>query len=252
MSNGAGQLRLAVLIDGDNISHRLADRLFSEVGKFGKANVRQLFGNLSGPAAEAWKAAVHRYGIVSRQQFANTSKKNGTDISLVVEAMDLLHRGEVDGFCIASSDSDFTRLATRIREQGLAVFGFGKATAASSFRKACQDYVELDVPAPAAPKAAAPPSVAKVKAAAQELLINRARNLFLKAFGQLHGADWYPLSELLAAVRTLEPKFTVKDYGFTKPITLVRKTECFDTEVRGGTMMVRRRAKVSALNTKAA
>ena len=159
--NSAGQMRLAVLIDGDNVSHRLADRLFAEVARVGSANIRLLYGNLGGPAGAGWKTAVHAHGIVSRQQFASTQAKNGADIALVVEAMDLLYRGGMDGFCIVASDSDYTRLATRIREQGLAVFGFGGARPGSSFRQACQRYVEIAAPkAPATKAAVAKPAVA--------------------------------------------------------------------------------------------
>ncbi len=248
MSNAVAQLRLAVLIDGDNISYRLADKLFAEVAKFGEAKVRRLYGDFCSPSAQGWKDAVHRHAIVSQQQFANAGSKNGTDISLVIDAMDLLYRGGVDGFCIVSSDSDYTPLATRIREHGLAVWGFGSSNAALSFRKACRLFVEIDSQMAALAKrpVAATSQVVPAKKAAKPTLpppqMVRARALLLQAFHRLNGGEWRPLTDVLKEVRTVEPSFTARAYGWAKPITLVRKTACFDDELVGGTTMLRVRS----------
>src|SRR5436190_22507032 len=117
--------RLAVLIDADNTSARIASGLFSEIAKIGEASVRRIYGDFSGTRLKGWADVLSAHAIMAHQNFANTTGKNASDIALVIDAMDLLHSGLFDGFCLVSSDSDFTRLAARIREQGLDVYGFG-------------------------------------------------------------------------------------------------------------------------------
>src|SRR4051812_37144031 len=131
-------LRLAVLIDADNTSARIAPGLFEEVAKFGEASVRRIYGDFSSPRLRPWIEILQKHAIDPYQQFAYTTGKNASDIALVIDAMDLLHTGRFDGFCLVSSDSDFTCLAARIREQGLAVYGFGTETTPQSFRQACK------------------------------------------------------------------------------------------------------------------
>jgi uncharacterized LabA/DUF88 family protein len=246
--------KLAVLIDGDNTSHRLAVKLFSEVARYGVATIRRVYGDFSSSNTQGWKAAVQHYAITAHQHFANSSNKNGTDISLVIDAMDLLHHHQVEGICIVSSDSDYTPLATRLREQGLLVFGFGRQEAALSFRRACHDFVELDASASLAAVAMAKPiQVSPIVANSSADLASgeRVRILLLKAFDRLEGAEWHPFSKLMAEVKRLQPTFTAKAFGTSKPITLARRAECFDEQVKGGTLMVRRRV-VKRSATKAA
>jgi hypothetical protein len=113
--------RLAVLIDADNASAKIADGLFEEIAKIGEASVRRIYGDFSNPRSKAWADTLSQHAIIPQQQFAYTTGKNASDITLVIDAMDLLHSGRFDGFCLVSSDSDFTRLAARIREQGVDV-----------------------------------------------------------------------------------------------------------------------------------
>src|SRR6201990_3691953 len=133
--------RLAVLIDADNASAKIADGLFEEIAKIGEASVRRLYGDLSNPRSRAWADILSKHAIIPQQQFAYTTGKNASDITLVIDAMDLLHSGRFDGFCLVSSDSDFTRLAARIREQGVDAFGFGQHKTPESFRQACRRFV---------------------------------------------------------------------------------------------------------------
>jgi hypothetical protein len=128
---------LAVLIDADNAMAQKADDLFRQIGNLGRASIRRIYGDFTGTRLQKWTAVLVEHAIVPLQQCANSAGKNATDIALVVDAMDLLHSGRVEGFCIVSSDSDFTRLALRIREHGLPVYGYGNATAPQSFQKAC-------------------------------------------------------------------------------------------------------------------
>ena len=134
-------VRLAVLIDADNASPKIADGLFAEIAKLGEASVRRIYGDFSGTHLKGWADILAKHAIIPHQQFANTTGKNSSDIALVIDAMDLLHSGRFEGFCLVSSDSDFTRLAARIREQGVDVFGFGEQKTPESFRQACRRFV---------------------------------------------------------------------------------------------------------------
>ena len=142
--------RLAVLIDADNASAKIADGLFEEIAKIGEASVRRIYGDFSNAASKAWADILSKHAIIPQQQFAYTTGKNASDITLVIDAMDLLHSGRFDGFCLVSSDSDFTRLAARIREQGVDVFGFGEQKTPESFRQACRRFVYTENLLPAA------------------------------------------------------------------------------------------------------
>ena len=144
--------RLAVLIDADNASARIAAGLFEEIAKIGEASVRRIYGDFSGTRLRAWAEILSTHAIMPHQNFAYTSGKNASDIALVIDAMDLLHSGRFDGFCLVSSDSDFTRLAARIREQGVDVYGFGEQKTPESFRQACRRFVYTENLLPEAPK----------------------------------------------------------------------------------------------------
>ncbi|MGV3492198.1 MAG: NYN domain-containing protein [Devosia sp.] len=130
--------RIAVLIDGDNFHSDLADLLFEEVGNLGKATIKRVFGDTH--HVNGWREAARRHSIALRELLPG---KNAADMALAIDAMDILHQGKIDGFCIASSDSDFASLATRLREDGVAVRGFGNDTAAQAFRSACDEFVIL-------------------------------------------------------------------------------------------------------------
>src|ERR1700726_647896 len=144
--------RLAILIDADNTSPRIAAGLFEEVAKFGEASVRRIYGDFSNQRLKSWTEILQKYAIDPYQQFAYTTGKNASDIALVIDAMDLLHTGRLEGFCLVSSDSDFTRLASRLREQGADVYGFGKQDTPETFRQACRRFIYTEnlVPKPAA------------------------------------------------------------------------------------------------------
>ena len=125
--------RLAVLIDADNASAQIATGLFEEIAKLGEASVRRIYGDFSGTRLKGWTEILAQHAIMPHQTFAYTTGKNASDIELVIDGMDLLHSGRLDGFCLVSSDSDFTRLAARIRENGIDVYGFGEQKTPKSF-----------------------------------------------------------------------------------------------------------------------
>src|SRR5215475_11568030 len=136
---------LALLIDGDNASPKIVAGLLAEVAKYGVASVRRIYGDWTKPNLRGWKDVLLEHSIQPVQQFAYTSGKNATDGAMIIDAMDLLNTGRFTGFCIVSSDSDFARLAARIREQGVTVYGFGERKTPRPFVTACDKFIYLDV-----------------------------------------------------------------------------------------------------------
>jgi hypothetical protein len=137
--------RLAVLIDADNAQPGVGGELLTEVASYGTATVKRAYGDWTTPQLGRWKDVLHVHAIQPVQQFSYTSGKNATDSALIIDAMDLLHGGRVDGFCLVSSDSDFTRLATRIREAGQVVYGFGERKTPKPFVAACDKFIYTEI-----------------------------------------------------------------------------------------------------------
>src|SRR5947199_1031763 len=161
MADQSRTRRFAILIGADNTSPKIVAGLFEEIAKFGEASSRRIYGDFSSPRSKGWADVLQKYAIDPYQQFAYTTGKNASDIALVIDAMDLLHSGRFDGFCLVSSDSDFTRLASRLREQGADVYGVGAQKTPESFRQACRRFIyteNLLPPAPASNTGAAPKS----------------------------------------------------------------------------------------------
>ncbi|MDC7787244.1 NYN domain-containing protein [Rhodoplanes sp. TEM] len=224
--------RLAVLIDADNASPRIADGLFAEIARIGDASVRRIYGDFSNGRSKGWAEVLSRHAIVPQQQFAYTPGKNAADISMVIDAMDFLHSGRFDGFCLVSSDSDFTRLAARIREQGVDVFGFGEQKTPDSFRRACRRFVCTDslVPAPPAGWPAAPPRSASPPLPDEAALMVAA--IIEAVVGGMETRDgWVPLSALGDRLGEATPDFDPRTFGFRKLSDLVRAAAPFGIEM---------------------
>lgn len=224
--------RLAVLIDADNASAKIASRLFEEIAKIGEASVRRIYGDFSGQRLKPWADVLARLAIVPHQQFAYTAGKNASDIALVIDAMDLLHSGRFDGFCLVSSDSDFTRLAARIREQGVDVYGFGEHKTPESFRQACRRFIytenlllpEGPAPGPEADKAAKPLQAPKA-----------AISLLQKALSQLEAEEgWVNLRVLGQRLTSIATDFDSRTYGYRRLSDLVRETGAFEVVQQPG------------------
>ena len=235
--------RFAVLIDADNTSPRIAAGLFEEIAKFGEASVRRIYGDFSSPRLRSWADILQKYAIDPYQQFAYTSGKNASDIALVIDAMDLLYSGRFDGFCIVSSDSDFTRLAQRIRESGLTVYGFGERKTPKSFVAACDKFIyienlqfaeededDADTSAGAAgakPARPAPAKAAQLKGDAA--LVGMLR----KAVEAASDDDgWAPLSAVGNIITNQRPDFDSRSYGYGKLSDLITATTLFEIERR--------------------
>ena len=163
------QRRLAVLIDADNAQPAVIEGLLAEIAKYGVASVKRIYGDFTSTRMTQWKQALLKHSINPVQQFAYTSGKNATDSSLIIDAMDLLYTQRFDGFCLVSSDSDFTRLAQRLREEGLLVYGFGEKKTPDAFVQACDKFVYTEVLRTEAPPrtAAKPATAAPAKKAAK-------------------------------------------------------------------------------------
>ncbi|APG86133.1 hypothetical protein SAMCCGM7_Ch3417 [Sinorhizobium americanum CCGM7] len=219
--------RLAVLIDADNASAKIVDGLFEEIAKIGEASVRRIYGDFASARSKAWIDVLAKHAIIPQQQFAYTTGKNASDITLVIDAMDLLHSGRFDGFCLVSSDSDFTRLAARIREQGVDVFGFGEQKTPESFRQACRRFIYTENLLPVA--AANGSDAASTSKSLQPP--SAATPIIKKVIGQMETEDgWVPLGAVGTQLANLAPDFDPRTYGFRKLSDLVRKTGAFDVD----------------------
>ncbi|TFV75782.1 NYN domain-containing protein [Bradyrhizobium frederickii] len=235
--------RLAVLIDADNASAKIADGLFEEIAKIGEASVRRIYGDFSNARSRGWADILSKHAIIPQQQFAYTTGKNASDITLVIDAMDLLHSGRFDGFCLVSSDSDFTRLAARIREQGIDVFGFGEQKTPESFRQACRRFVYTEnlLAGPANTQDATSRSASLQPPEAATPIIK-------KVITQMESEDgWVTLGEVGRQLANLASDFDPRTFGFRKLSDLVRKTNSFEIdESKGRSMRIRVKATAAA------
>lgn len=230
--------KLAVLIDADNASPHIVDRLFEEIATFGEASVRRIYGDFSRNNLKTWSEKLSGHAILPHQNFAYTSGKNASDIALVIDAMDLLHSGRFDGFCIVSSDSDFTRLAARIREHGVDVFGFGEEKTPISFRQACKRFIFTEnLRAPAVPSEVKKGAVSDP----QKLPPKAAVPIIKKAIAQLEGDGdgWVELGAVGNRLAILSPDFDQRSYGNAKLVDLIERTTAFEVERRGTHVHIR-------------
>lgn len=225
----------AVLIDADNIPVKYANAVLKEITSFGEPALRRVYGDWSSGRLAKWSVAVRELGLVAHQETANTVGKNASDIGLVIDAMDILHTGRFDGFVLVSSDSDFTALANRVREQGMDVIGIGEAKAPESLRNVCNRFILLenivDEPAPAEKGAASPTKQNPTKAVP----------LILKAMDKINAEDeWYALGQLGQYITRDNPDFDPRTYGKKKLSDLVEGLSRFETRKIGNQLHVRR------------
>ncbi|HID68116.1 MAG TPA: NYN domain-containing protein [Roseibacterium sp.] len=228
---------LAVLIDADNTSHKHAQAIFEEIAGFGEASVRRIYGDFSSSHMKGWSSVQAEYGIVPFHQPANTVGKNASDIALVIDAMDILHTNRFDGFVLVSSDSDFTRLASRIREQGLDVYGIGQKKTPEAFRKACKRFIFIENILPEQPKDT--PKM-ETKPTAQPL--NEARDLIFRAMEGIDQEDeWYALGPIGQYMTAANPDFDTRTYGKRKLSDLVESLKMLEVKRgQGNQILVRR------------
>lgn len=257
-------LRLAVLIDADNAQAAVIEGLLAEVARFGEATVKRIYGDFTSSHSSKWKKVLQRFAIKPVQQFAYTTGKNATDSTLIIDAMDLLYTRNFDGFCLVTSDSDFTGLAMRIREEGLTVFGFGEQKTPEAFKNACHKFVFTEVLRLSSPKEelgsddkdskAAPKAKTKAKTAAKAKS-SKSKQSDKKEADKKEGEDkraelpkqfmldaleqssddsgWAHLARFGSYLNKLQPDFDSRNFGFKKLSDLVKaKTDLFVTEER--------------------
>ncbi len=228
---------LAVLIDADNTSPKYTQAIFDEIATLGEASVRRCYGDFSSQQMSGWSKVQAEYGLVPHHQPANTVGKNASDIALVIDAMDLLHSGRFDGFVLVSSDSDFTRLASRVREQGLDVFGMGQMKTPEAFRKACKRFIFLENLVSGATSAETPNAKPPAKKS-----LTQARDLILKAMDAIdQEEDWYALGPLGQFIAAANPDFDTRSYGKRKLSDLVASLKMLETRTGEGNQILVRR-----------
>jgi uncharacterized LabA/DUF88 family protein len=222
---------LAVLVDADNAQASVITEILGEVAKYGTATVKRAYGDWTTPNLAKWKNVLHVHAVQPIQQFSYTKGKNATDSALIIDAMDLLHGGKVDGFCLVSSDSDFTRLATRIREAGLSVYGFGEKKTPQPFVAACDKFVFTEILGKSAEKSKA-----------QKTTNSKLRELLLSAISSVAQEDgWASLGAVGSLVNKNDPSFDSRNFGYKKLGDLVRDQSYLEVDERqssGGSSVV--------------
>lgn len=232
--------RLCVLIDADNVPAHYAEAVFDEIASLGEASVRRIYGDWSAARLNKWAEKVAMLGLVADQQFANTKGKNASDIGLVIAAMDFLHSGLFDGFVLVSSDSDFTRLAARIREQGLDVYGIGETKTPEAFRMACKRFIYVENLGQDTTTLASAPTVAR-GASADKQSPASAIPLIVAAMRAIDPeGEWYSLGEIGQFITQKNPDFDVRSYGAAKLSDLIRKTARFEMKQGPGNLWLAR------------
>lgn len=225
----ANAARLAVLIDGENVPSKLAKQLFEEIAGLGEASVRRIYGDFSGGKMNGWTSVLADFGILP-QHFPTVSGKNSSDIAMVIDAMDLLHSGRFDGFCLVTADGDFTRLAARIREHGKDVFGFGERKAPRGLVQACKRFIYLEnisaaeesKSSPAA-KSAYPEVVWLLRAAIERAAGDDASHTTLNVVG--------------TQLRLIKPDFDPREYGHKQLVALFASHDKYFALDRSGTIV---------------
>lgn len=241
--------RIALLIDGDNAQPSLLDELLTEVYKFGVVPIRRIYGDWTKSGMKGWKDALQTHAIQPIQQFAYTKGKNATDSALIIDAMDILADGVVEGLCIVSSDSDYTRLATRAREKGFFVMGIGMRKTPSAFVNACETFIHtenLGVTKPS--QQSAQPQTKKSEDEKKSTSRGSSKtskplSLLLKAIQMTQQDDeWAFLGTVGVYLRQLDPGFDPRTYGESQLSNLVRKFpkhfEVKEEKKRGGTTVI--------------
>jgi uncharacterized LabA/DUF88 family protein len=221
--------KLAVLIDADNAQPSIVDGLLSEIAKYGTANVKRIYGDWTLSGLKGWKEVLLQYSIQPIQQFGYTSGKNATDSALIIDAMDLLYTGKFDGFCIVSSDSDFTKLASRIREAGLFVYGFGERKTPNAFVSACDKFIFTEVlrSKDDYSEKIRRKTISELKKDTK--LVNLLRNA---VDASSDDSGWAHLASVGSNIAKQAPEFDPRNYGYKKLGELASATQLFQIEER--------------------
>ena len=226
----------AVLIDADNIPAKFAEPILKEITALGEPALRRVYGDWSSGRLNTWSKVVRDLGLVAHQESANTVGKNASDIGLVIDAMDILHTGRFDGFVLVSSDSDFTALANRVREQGMDVIGIGEGKAPESLRNVCNRFILIEniVGEPA------PSGSSKGTATSKRAPVD-AVPMILKAMEKIDpDGEWFSLGQIGQFIQADNPDFDTRTYGKPKLSDLVQELKRFETRRKDNQLAIRR------------
>lgn len=240
-------LRLAVLIDADNVPYSNIKGMLEEMAKYGTPTFKRIYADWTKPTVSGWKSVLLENAITPIHQYSYTSGKNATDSSMIIDAMDILYSGRVDGFCIVSSDSDFTRLATRLREAGMKVFGFGERKTPTAFISACDKFVYIEIldqektepgrkrpnrikpkSMPIASEPSEPPAGKSIGIVTKEVL-----KMISDSIDDLADeSGWTFLGDLGNLLIKKQPDFDPRNYGYKKLVLLIKSLKQFEIEKR--------------------
>lgn len=240
-SASPNELKLAVLIDADNIPYVNVKGMMEEIAKYGTPTFKRIYGDWTKPTTTGWKGVLLQNAITPIQQYSYTSGKNATDSAMIIDAMDILYTGRVDGFCIVSSDSDFTRLATRLREAGMKVIGIGEKKTPEPFITACDKFIYLEI---LSTEDVAPDLRTKrSKKDSLQKLDKRVLNLIKASINDVADeAGWAFLGEVGTLILKKQPNFDARNYGFRKLLQLMKSIDDIEVDERlsesGGTRHV--------------
>lgn len=228
-------LRLAVLIDADNIPYSNVRGMLEEIAKYGTPTFKRIYGDWTRPTIAGWKPVLLENAITPVQQYSYTKGKNSTDSAMIIDAMDILYSGNVNGFCLVSSDSDFTRLATRLREAGMKVIGLGERKTPSPFIVACDKFIYLEILNPAVPSEPAQPKKKKGKGihAKQkneendtQSQMRKTRSLISSSISDLADENgWAFLGDVGNLILKKQPDFDPRNFGFAKLTPLIKSLD---------------------------
>ena len=229
-------LRLAVLIDADNIPYSNVKGMIEEIAKYGTPTFKRIYGDWTKPTVSGWKSVLLENAITPVQQYGYTKGKNSTDSAMIIDAMDILYSGKVDGFCIVSSDSDFTRLATRLREAGMKVFGIGERKTPPPFIVACDKFIYLEIINPSVSSGETVPEIRKkgkpivskkkIEEIDSQSPNRRVKRLFAASITDLADENgWAFLGDVGNLILKKQPDFDPRNYGFTKLKPLIKSLD---------------------------
>jgi len=223
-------INMAVLIDGDNIPSAHVKEMMEEIAKYGNPTIKRIYGDWTRPGLNKWKSLLLENAITPIQQYGYTSGKNATDSAMIIDAMDILYGNRVNGFCLVSSDSDFTRLATRLREAGMQVIGIGEKKTPDPFIAACDKFIYLEIlKKETEDKADSKESTESTI----DKITEKEINLIRSTINDLSDDDgWAFLGDVGSLLQKKRPNFDSRNYGFEKLTPLINSTGKFDIEQR--------------------
>jgi uncharacterized LabA/DUF88 family protein len=230
-------LRLAVLIDADNVPYSNVKGMLEEIAKYGTPTFKRIYGDWTKPTIAGWKSVLLQNAITPIQQYSYTVGKNATDSAMIIDAMDILYTGRVDGFCIVSSDSDFTRLATRLREAGMIVIGIGERKTPEPFITACDKFIYIEILASddntPEPKSRRPKKSSASASPSTPQLDRRTINLVRSSINDLADeSGWAFLGEVGTLILKKQPNFDPRNYGFKKLLHFIKSLDSIEVDER--------------------